>query len=97
MVRYDSSVRFEVVFTCAHGSFNEGDKTEAGLALIAEWLKCGKIAMNDTLNQYIIDKGLGGMFAIPADDSAEEAETEVEGNAETEVAEQKQKRGRKTK
>lgn len=87
MVRYDSSVRFEVEFTCAHGCFNEGDTTEAGLALIAEWHKQGKIAMNDTLRQYIDDKGLGEMFASPA----------VGADTEEIVEEQKQKRASKAK
>lgn len=102
MVRYDSSVRFEVEFTCAHGCFNEGDTTEAGLALIAEWHKQGKIAMNDTLRQYIDDKGLGEMFASPAVGADTDAEVEEEqpadgAEAEEIVEEQKQKRASKAK
>lgn len=74
MVKYDSSVRFEVVFTCAHGCFNEGDSTTAGLALIAEWYKCGKVAISDELQQYISDNGMGEMFALPAAETETDAE-----------------------
>lgn len=72
MVKYDSSARFEVVFTCAHGCFNEGDTATAGLAIAADWHSRGLIALSAELKRYISDKGLGDMFAQPA------AETETE-------------------